>query len=138
MPACHFSLGRIIDLKLEVWLLMAGLLRAPRMDVAVAWQLGKSKLAEAFSAGGSPVDLGLPLDPCLSSGPSWSFCLVVQLERTHLLWVFFWDLCLCKAPRGGQHGCVLSGPFSGCDPACNMTSVAYFLEKGAHFNHIGP
>lgn len=36
LPACHFSLGRIINLKLEVWLLMLRLLRAHRTDVAVA------------------------------------------------------------------------------------------------------
>lgn len=55
-PACHVSLGRIINLKLEVWLL-----RAHRTDVAVAWQLGKSGLLRPPLQ--VALSLGLPLDP---------------------------------------------------------------------------
>lgn len=84
-PACSFSLGRIINLKLEVWLLMLRLLRAHRTDVTVACELGKSRLAETSLAGSSPIDAGLPLDPFLSSGLSLTCYFAVQLECTELL-----------------------------------------------------
>lgn len=143
-PACHFSLGRIVNLKLKIWLRVLRLLRAHRTEVTVAWQLGKSRLAETSSAGSSPVDPGLPLDPLLSSGPSLTCYFAVKVLDMLLCWsvlssfcVFFWDPCLCNAPRGRQYGCVLSDSFSGFDPVCSVTSADYSLEKGTHISHIG-